>query len=74
MSILVEDGQVVSGRAEIRAIENIENLRPELGVETLRDPPDVVVLEHGEVQRLEYVARFDRRPQGCRLARKNSHG
>ena len=31
-------------------IENIKHFRAELHVEVLRDSPDLVVLEHGEVQ------------------------
>lgn len=47
---LIEHRQVVGGRGKIRAVQNVENLGAELGVETFRDPPDVVVLENGEVQ------------------------
>jgi hypothetical protein len=35
---------------EISVVENVEDLHPELHVKVLRDPSNVVVLEHGKVQ------------------------
>ena len=48
----VEDGRIVrgGGRSKVGVIEKIENLQPELYVEYLRDPLDVIVFENGEVQ------------------------
>src|SRR5258708_22525255 len=50
-SVREEDVRVTRDRrhVEIGMIENVEELRAELQVEVLRNSPDVVVLEHGEV-------------------------
>src|SRR5713226_9331103 len=48
--ILVEDGPIIGGRGEVGAVEYIEELRSKLNVEILRDPPDRMVLEQGEIQ------------------------
>src|ERR1700674_3549988 len=50
LSFLIEDREVVGWRGKIRAVENIEDLRPELGVKILGYPPYTVVLENREVQ------------------------
>src|SRR5437899_9674626 len=48
----IENIRVVGGRwrSEVGVVHNVEDLGAELHVEVLRDPLDVVVLEHGEVQ------------------------
>jgi len=48
----IEDGRIVggSGRSKVGVIEKIEDLQAELYVESLRDPPDVIVFENGKVQ------------------------
>src|SRR5712671_2559323 len=40
-------------RSKVWMIENVENLRTELNVESLRDPLYVIVLEQGEIQRCD---------------------
>src|ERR1019366_9423039 len=42
----VEDSAVIDGRAEVGMVEQIEQLRPELQIELLRD---FVVLERGKI-------------------------
>src|SRR6266851_8314448 len=46
----IKSSEVVRGRSEIGAVENIENFRPELGIETLRDTSHVIVLKNREIQ------------------------
>src|ERR1700686_2210312 len=46
--MLVE--QLAARRSEIGPIQDIEELRPKLHVETLRDPLDVVVLEQRKIE------------------------
>ena len=46
----VKDIPVIQGRREVRPIEDIEELRPELYVERIRNSLDVVVLEYGKIQ------------------------
>ena len=47
---LLEDNAIIDRRSEVGAVEYIEKLCPKLDVKILRDPPDTVVLEQGEVQ------------------------
>src|ERR1700724_2893657 len=35
---------------EVGVIQDIEELRPELHIETFRNPPDIVILEKGKIQ------------------------
>src|SRR6202022_3952295 len=37
-------------RNEIRVVKDVENLRPELQIETLRNRSDVIILDHREIQ------------------------
>ena len=37
-------------RLEVCVVQHVEHLRTELDVEALRNPPDVIILEHREVQ------------------------
>ena len=47
----IEDGTIVRcWRQEVGMIQNVEELGPELYVETFRNPPDSVVLENREIQ------------------------
>ncbi len=41
---------VIQGRGEVRPIEDIEELGPELYVERIRNSLDVVVFEYGKIQ------------------------
>src|SRR5260370_14360690 len=47
---LIEKELVVRGRREIGPIQNVERLKTKLSVETFRNSPDVVVLEHGNIK------------------------
>ena len=49
-SCRIEYVSVVQGRGKIRVIQNVEKLGPELCIEAIRDPFDVVVLEQREIE------------------------
>src|SRR6266446_3364296 len=48
--VRIEYVSVVQGRGKIRVIQNVEKLGPELCIEAIRDPLDVVVLEQREIE------------------------
>src|SRR5690242_21953685 len=49
-AIFIEECAVVYRRQKSRVVEYIKELRPNLDVEALGDPPNVIVLEDGEIQ------------------------
>src|SRR5882762_5434591 len=49
-SVLIEKRAVCNGRLEVGAVEDVEELRPKLRVEVLRNSPDVGVLEQREIK------------------------
>ena len=55
VSSTIEDVRVRwgGGWGKVGMIENVEDLRAELHIESLRDPLDVIVLEQREVQRCD---------------------
>src|SRR5260370_36908098 len=46
----IENVLVLKRRRKIRAVKRIEKLRPELHVEDVRDPLDVIVFHHGKIK------------------------
>jgi hypothetical protein len=48
--MLIERRKVVGRRRKVGTVENIEELCPELSVESFRDTFHSVVLENGEIQ------------------------
>src|ERR1700692_3410083 len=48
----IENVCIVGGyrHGEVGVIQDIEKLRPELHIETFRNPPDIVILEKGKIQ------------------------
>src|ERR1700682_5673854 len=63
LPLLIEDRKVVGWRGKIRAVEDVEKLRAELGVEIFRDPPHVVILENRKVQLRQPWPNHDVAPQ-----------
>src|SRR5437773_11608833 len=59
---------VQCGRSKISPVQDVEHLRAELHVEGLRDPWDVVVLQHGKINVEESRSRSEERRVGkeCR--------
>src|ERR1700676_5661967 len=50
---LIENSTVGGWGIEVSSIENVKELRPELDIESLGDPPDIVVLVEREIKVLK---------------------